>query len=132
MSGVQNMTWVPSSALQSKVYVMTTGGARAIHTNYLDRDCIKRCMTKMGMMIAGAWAGEQLRTIFRHWSDHWGRFVRGTERMIGVVLLVTDGVTLLSSACVCTFFTPANWKNGDKGTRGCTAAELRDFEKHVS
>ena len=54
---------VPSSALQSEVYVMTTGGARAIHTNYLDRDCIKRCMTKMGMMIAGAWAGEQLRTI---------------------------------------------------------------------
>ena len=29
-------------------------------TKYLEWDRIKRCMTKMGTMIVGAWAGEQL------------------------------------------------------------------------
>ena len=46
------------SALQSELYTLTTGGARGIHTNYLDRDRIKKCVTEMGMMIAGAWAGD--------------------------------------------------------------------------
>ena len=29
-------------------------------TKYLERDRIKKCVTKMGTLFAGAWAGEQL------------------------------------------------------------------------
>ena len=32
-------------------------------TKCLERDRIERCMTKMGMMIVGAWAGEQLSVV---------------------------------------------------------------------
>ena len=57
-------------------------------------DCIKRCMTKMDMLVVGAWAGETVACDFGHWSEG----VRvGT---MGVVLLVTVGVVLLSCAGV--------------------------------
>ena len=32
-------------------------------TKYLERDPIKKCVTKMGMLFAGAWAGEQLLVV---------------------------------------------------------------------
>ena len=32
-------------------------------TKYRERDCIKKCVTKMGMLFAGAWAGEQLLVV---------------------------------------------------------------------
>ena len=51
------------SALQCELYLLTTGAARTIHTNFQDRDRIKRCMTKMGIMIAEAGAGEHLLVV---------------------------------------------------------------------
>ena len=70
-------------------------------TKYLESDRIKKCVSKMGMLFAGAWAGEQLPV------------VSGTEVIIGedlieccqswtigVVLFVAVGVVLLCSACI--------------------------------
>ena len=67
-------------------------------TKYLDRDRIKRCVTKMEMMFTGAWAGKQLPVVS-------GTGVIIGEDLIeswtmGVVLLVTVGVVLLSCACI--------------------------------
>ena len=76
------------SALQSEFYVLTTGGARRIYTNYLDRDRIKRCVTKMGMMIAGAWAGAQLLVISGTGVIIGEDLSEGQRWMTGVVLLV--------------------------------------------
>ena len=39
---------VSLSTTQFELYTWNTGGARTIHTNYLDRDGIEQCMTKMG------------------------------------------------------------------------------------
>ena len=55
------------------------------------------------MLIVGAWAGKQLPSGFRHWSDRWGGPDQGSQ-LDGVVLLVTVGVGLLS--CVCAVFDP--------------------------
>ena len=44
---------ISSSALQSECYGFNTGGACTVHTNYLDRDRIKRCMTTMRKLTAG-------------------------------------------------------------------------------
>ena len=88
------------SALQFEFYTLTTGGPRTIHTNYLDRDRIKRCMTKMGILIAGAWAGEQVACGFGHWSDQGEDLIEGQSWTIGVGLLVTFGVVLLSCTCI--------------------------------
>ena len=87
------------SAPQSEFYVLTAGGARTIHTNYLDRDHIKSCVTKMCMMIAGAWAGEQLHVISGSGVIIGEDLREGQGWLIGVVLLVTLGVILLSCAC---------------------------------
>ena len=40
-------------------------------TKHLERDCIKKCVTKMGMLFAGAWAGEPVACGFGHCGDHW-------------------------------------------------------------
>ena len=113
------------SAVQSESYSLTTGelgrvpnedNETDLSTKYLERDRIKICMTKMGMMIVEAWAGEQLPV------------VSGTGVIIGedlfeghswtmVLSLVTVGVGLLSCLC-CIRSAPANWKcTCDKRTR---------------
>ena len=51
------------SAIQFESYTWNTGGARTIHTNYLDRDRIEQWMTKRRIMIVVAWAGEQLPVV---------------------------------------------------------------------
>ena len=85
---------VSLSAIQSESYTWNTGKAHTIHTNYLDRDRIKRCMTKMRVLIVGACAVEQLPE------------ASGTEVAFGVDLLkghswtagclITVGAGLLS------------------------------------
>ena len=84
---------------------------------------IERCVTKMGMMIVGAWAGEQLPV------------VSGTGVIIGKDLIEghswTMGVVLLSCVC-CIRSAPANWKcSCDKRTSGGMAAKRHDFGKHA-
>ena len=120
--GCAKQDMILSSALQSELYVFHSGGACTIHTCYLDRDRIKRCMTTMGMLIAGAWAGEQLLVVSGTGVNFGEDLSEGQSWMIGVGLLVTVGVVL----------PPANWKNCHKRTRGCTSAELHDFEKYGS
>ena len=44
-------------------------------TKYMERDRIKKCVTKMGMLFAGAWAREQLPVVL------------GTEVIIGEDLI---------------------------------------------
>ena len=61
-------------------------------TKYLERDRIKKCVTKMGMLFEGAWAGEQLLVVSGTEED----LIEGQSWMMGVVLLVTVGVVLLS------------------------------------
>ena len=40
--------------------VPSEGNEADLGTKYLERDRIKKSVTKMGMLFAGAWAGEQL------------------------------------------------------------------------
>ena len=54
---------VSLSAIQSESYTWNTGETCTIHTNNLDRDSIGQWMTKMRMMIVGAWTGEQLLVV---------------------------------------------------------------------
>ena len=64
-------------------------------TKYLERGRIKKCVTKMEMLFAGAWL-ENSCLWFRALKCSLG----GRECWtIGVVLLVTVGVLLLSCAC---------------------------------
>ena len=52
---------------------------------------------------------------------------------MGVVLLTTVGVGLLSCVCVLCSIRTCNWKcTLDKRTRGCTTAKRHDFEKHAN
>ena len=69
-------------------------------TKYQERDRIERCMTKMGMMIVGAWAGEQLPV-----GSGTGVII-GRELIEGHswMLLITVGVGLLR--CVRAVFDP--------------------------
>ena len=85
------------SALQSD-FVSNTGGARTIHTEDLDRDRIKKCVTKMRMSITGAWAGEQLLVVSGTGDIIGEDLIEGQSWTIGVVLLVPVGVVLLSCA----------------------------------
>ena len=56
----------------------------------------------------------------------------GYSWTMGVVLLTTVGVGLLSCVC-CVRSAPVNWKcTRDKKTRSCTTAKRRDFEKHAN
>ena len=63
---------VALSAIQSESYTLTTGelgrvpsevNETGLGTKCLEQDHIERCMTKMGMMIVGARAGEQLLVV---------------------------------------------------------------------
>ena len=51
---------------------------------------------------------------------------------MGIVLIVTIGLGLLGCVC-CVRSAPTNWNcTCDKRTRGCTAANRHDFEKHAN
>ena len=92
------------SAIQSESYTLNTGGARTIYSNYLDRHRIERCMTKLGMMIVGAWGGEQLLVLLGTGVIIGEDLFEGHSWTTGVVLLITVGVGPLS--CVCAVFNP--------------------------
>ena len=105
-----------SSALQSEFYALTTDGAHDIRTEnvcvpskdkeahlgtkYLDRDRIKRCVTRMEMMFTGAWAGKQLPAVSGTGVMIGEDLIESQSWTIGVVLLVTVGMVLLSCACI--------------------------------
>ena len=81
------------SAIPSESYTLITGehgrvpsedNETDLGTKYLERDRIERCMTKMGLMIVEAWAGEQLLV------------VSGTGVIIGRGL---DGGSQLDDGC---------------------------------
>ena len=71
-------------------------------TKYLERDRIKKCVTKMGMLFAGAWAGEQLLVVSGTGVLIGEDLIEGQSWTMGVVLLVTVGVVPLS--CVFAVF----------------------------
>ena len=62
---------------------------------YLERDRIKKCVTKMGMLFARAWAGEQLLVVSGTALIFGEDLIEGQSWTMGVVLLVTVGVGLL-------------------------------------
>ena len=75
-------------------------------TKYLDEDRIKRCVTKMEMMFKGAWAGKQLPVVSGTGVVIGEDLIEGQSWTIGVVLLVTVGVSGTAQLCVyCTVFT---------------------------
>ena len=89
------------SAIRSKSYSLTTGelgrvpsanNKTDLGTKYLERDRIERCMTKMGKMIVGAWAGEQLLVVSGTGVIIGKDLLEGHSWTMGVVLLVTVGM----------------------------------------
>ena len=65
-------------------------------TKYLDRDRIKKCVTKMEMLFAMAWAGEQLPVVSGTEILMGEDPSEGQSWILGGVLLITVGVVLLS------------------------------------
>ena len=65
-------------------------------TKYLERDRVKKCVTKMGMLFAGACAGEQLPVDSGTEVLIGEYLIEGQSWTTGVALLVTFGVVLLS------------------------------------
>ena len=59
------------SAIQSKSHTLNTGGARTIHTHYLDKDSIKRINDEDGNDDRGSLVWRTVACGFGHWSDHW-------------------------------------------------------------
>ena len=126
------------SAMQSESYTLTTGELGRVPSEdnetdlgvkCLEEDHIDRCMTKMGMMMVVAWAGEQLLVVSGSEEIIGEDLFEGHSWTMGVVLLVTVGVGLHSCVC-CIRSAPANWKcTRHKRTRGCTVAKRHDFEK---
>ena len=96
------------STIQSESYTLTTGelgrvpsedNETDLGTKCLEQDHIERCMTKMGMMIVGAWAGEQLLVVSGTGVVTGEDLFEGHSWTMGVALRVTVGVGLL--CCVC-------------------------------
>ena len=87
-------------------------------------------MTKMGMMIVGAWAGEQLLVVSGTGVIIGKDLIEGHSWTMGVVLLVTVGVGLLG--CVCAVFDPhlLTGKVHVTRTRGQKAAKRHDRDEH--
>ena len=69
-------------------------------TKYLERDRIKKCVTKIGMLFAGAWAGEQLPVVSGTQVIIGEDLIEVESWTIGVMLLVTVAVELLGCACI--------------------------------
>ena len=91
------------SAIQSESYTLITGelgrvpsedSETDLGTEYLERDHIERRMTRM--LIVGAWAGKQLPMDSGTGAIIGEDLIEGHSWTIGVVLLVTVGVGLLS------------------------------------
>ena len=68
-------------------------------TKNLERDRINKCVTKMGMLFARAWAGERLLVVSGTEMLNGEDLIVGQSWTVGVVLLVAVGVVLLSCAC---------------------------------
>ena len=68
-------------------------------TKCLERDRIKKCVTKMVMLFTGAWAGEQLPVLSGTEVLIGKDLIEGQTWTMGVVLPVTVGVVLISCAC---------------------------------
>ena len=101
------------SAIQSESYTLTTGelgrvpsedNATDLGTKCLEQDNIERCMTKMGMMIVGAWAGEKLLVVSGTGVIIVEDLFEGHRWTVGVVLPVTVGVGLPSCVCMCVLY----------------------------
>ena len=65
-------------------------------TKYLERDRIKKCLTKMEVLFAGAWVGEQLPVVSGTEILVGEDLIEGQSWTLGVVLFITVGVVLLS------------------------------------
>ena len=92
------------SAIQFESYTWNTGGARTIHTNYLDRNRIEQWMTKRRFMIVGAWAGEQWPVVSSTGLAIGEDLFESHSWTTGVALPTKVGVGLL--CCVCAVFNP--------------------------
>ena len=53
MTSVQKQDMIPLSASQTEPKTWNTEIVHTIHIDYLDRDCIERCMTTMSTLTAG-------------------------------------------------------------------------------
>ena len=67
---------------------------QTLGTKYLEPDRIERCVTRM--FFAGAWAGEQLPVVSGTEVPIGEDLIEGQSWTMGVVLLITVGVVLLS------------------------------------
>ena len=93
------------SAVYSEPKTLDTGGARTIHIDYLERNCIERCMMKLENDDRGSLGWRAVACGFWHWCDHWRGSDCGSQLDDGCFfLLVTVGVRLLS--CACAVFDP--------------------------
>ena len=80
-------------------------------SKYWERNRIKKCVTNIGMLFAGAWACEQLLVVSGTEVIIGEDLIEGQSWTIGVVLLVTVGVVLLNFACmVCYVHLPTEGK----------------------
>ena len=96
------------SAIQSESYTLTTGelgrvpsedSETDLGTKCLEQDHIETCMTKMRVLIVGAWAGKQLPVVSGTGVTIGEDLLKDHSWTTDVVLLITVGVGLLS--CVC-------------------------------
>ena len=92
------------SAAHSEPKTLDTGGARTIHIDYLERNCIERCMMKLENDDRGDFGWRAVACVCGHWSDIGEDLIVVHSWTMGVVLLVTVGVGLLS--CACAVFDP--------------------------
>ena len=89
------------SAPESEFYAMTSGGARGHTKNIfsdLERDRIKKCVTKMGMLFAAAGAAEKLPVVSNTEVIIGEDPIEGQSWLVGVVLLATVEVVLFGCA----------------------------------
>ena len=101
----------------------------ALGTMYLEKDKIKKCVAKTGMLFAGAWAGEQAPVVTGIQEIDEGDPILGENwLMMGVVLLAAvGGVQLLPWAWVALVSPATNWKS-DWRARASSATGLHDHE----
>ena len=121
------------SAVHSEPKTLDTGGARTIHIDYLERNCIERCMMKLENDDRGGLGWRAVACVFGHWSDHWGGPDCGPQLDDGCCF-ARHSRSGTAELCVCCIRSaPANWKcTRDKRTRGCVTAKRHDFEKHAN
>ena len=93
------------SAIQSESYTLTTQELGRVPSEDTETDLgtkcpeqrhIERCMTKMGMMVVGVWAGERLLVVSGTGVITGEDCFEGHSWAMGVALRVTVGVGLLT------------------------------------